>query len=140
MNIINIKENLHDERILAVISHSQYMPTKEKLNKLADEYELNPDVFAFARYEDDTVSGIIILKRIKNEDFEIISIAVSPNFRKQGIASSLISFALKNLKCAVLKAETDDDAVGFYRSFGFNIETLGEKYPGVVRYLCTLEP
>ena len=116
------------------------MPTKEKLNKLADEYELNSDIFAFAHYESDTVSGVIILKRIKNDEFEIISISVSPKFRRQGIASSLISFALRNLKCAVLKAETDNDAVGFYRGFGFNIESLGEKYPGIVRYLCTLEP
>lgn len=36
-------------------------------------------------------------------------------------------------------AETDMDAVGFYRRYGFSIEALGEKYPGVERYKCTLE-
>jgi GNAT superfamily N-acetyltransferase len=35
-------------------------------------------------------------------------------------------------------AETDDDAIGFYRTLGFHTEDLGERYPGVRRYRCTL--
>ena len=37
-------------------------------------------------------------------------------------------------------AETDRDAVDFYRSCGFTIESLGEKYPRIERFLCTLQP
>ncbi|NYE04281.1 ribosomal protein S18 acetylase RimI-like enzyme [Bacillus niacini] len=33
-------------------------------------------------------------------------------------------------------AETDSDAVEFYRKYGFKITSLGEKYPGVERLLC----
>lgn len=33
-------------------------------------------------------------------------------------------------------AETDDEAVDFYRRYGFFITSLGEKYPGVERFLC----
>ena len=31
------------------------------------------------------------------------------------------------------------DAVEFYRKLGFSIESLGEKYPGVERFRCTLQ-
>lgn len=138
MNIIDIKNNLHDERILAVISHSQYMPTEEKLNSLADKYESDIDIFAYAYDDNGLIEGTIILKCLSNHEFEIMSIATDPAYQNQGIASRLISFSATNLKCSVIKAETDDDAVGFYRKYGFHIDSLGEKYPGTTRYFCTL--
>lgn len=138
MNIIDIKANLHDNRILAAISYSQYMPTEKKVNSLADKYESDTDVFAYAYDDNGLIGGIIILKCLGNDEFEIMSIATEPAHRNKGIASGLISFATTNLKCSVLKAETDDDAVGFYRKYGFHIDFLGEKYPGTIRYLCTL--
>nr|WP_201024033.1 hypothetical protein [Paenibacillus sp. 32O-W] len=30
-----------------------------------------------------------------------------------------------------MEAETDKDAVDFYRKIGFHVTTLGEKYPGI---------
>ncbi|EOR21192.1 N-acetyltransferase GCN5 [Niallia nealsonii AAU1] len=35
-----------------------------------------------------------------------------------------------------ISAETDNDAVGFYRKNGFKITSLGEKYPIVEWFLC----
>lgn len=32
-----------------------------------------------------------------------------------------------------ITAETDHDAIAFYRRYGFEIQSLGEKYPGVER-------
>jgi len=139
MNIVDIKGNLHDELILSVISHSQYMPTKEKLNQLADKYESDSTISAFAYEDNGFICGTIILKHIGGEVFEIVSIAADTDHRNQGVASKLISFAANILQCSVIKAETDDDAVDFYRKYGFFIESLGEKYPGIVRYLCTLK-
>ncbi len=138
MNIIDVKNNLHDPRILAVIAHSQYMPTEEKLHALAEKYELDRDTFSFAWDDNGYIFGVIILKRIGGQVFEIMSIATDPHHRCKGIASKLISFAANRLNCSILKAETDDSAVGFYRKYGFAIKSLGEKYPGVIRYLCTL--
>jgi len=139
MSIINIKGQLHDKRILAVISLSHYMPTEEKLRRVADKYEADSNIFAFAHRENGLVGGTILLRRLFNDDFEILSIATDANHRNHGIASRLISFAASELKCASIQAETDDDAVGFYRKYGFDIISLGEKYPGTIRYLCTLQ-
>lgn len=139
MNIIDIKSNLRDERVLAVISLSMYMPTKEKLNSQVSKYEADTNIFAFACDDDGSICGVIILRDIINNEFEITNIATDLAYRKQGIASKLIDFATKTLKCKVIKAETDDDAVEFYRKYGFQISSLGEKYSGYIRYLCTLK-
>lgn len=37
-----------------------------------------------------------------------------------------------------LVAETDADAVEFYRRCGFAVERIGEQYVGVDRFRCTL--
>lgn len=139
MYFVDISNNLHDKHILDIISLSQYMPTEEKLNSLADKYETDADVFAFACNINGITCGVIILKRLINDEYEIMSIATPPSVRSKGVASKLITFALKNLKCSIVKAETDDDAIEFYRKYGFQIVSLGEKYPNTVRYLCTLK-
>ncbi len=136
--IVDVKDCLHDRRILSVISHSVYRPTEEKLMALADKFESDRDIHTFACDDDGEFCGVIVLKGMGNGEFEIRSIAVDPSFRNRGIASILISHAVDTLECSLLKAETDEDAVGFYRKYGFHIESLGEKYPGTVRYLCLL--
>lgn len=35
-----------------------------------------------------------------------------------------------------MTAETDAEAAGFYRACGFQVRSLGEKYPGVERFAC----
>ena len=138
MTIVAIKDTLHQKRFLPILAHSQYKPTKEKLTALVSQYQSDSAISAFACEENGFVCGIIILKHTGGRAFEIMSIATDPGYRKQGVASRLVSFAAKALICHVITAETDDDAVGFYRSCGFQIESLGEKHPGIVRYLCTL--
>jgi len=139
MNIIDVKEKLRDERVLGMISLSQYMPTKKIMNTLIDKYEADKSIYAFAGDINNSICGTIILKQIIDKEYEIVNIATDPSFRKQGVASKLVSFATDYLKCGLVKAETDDDAVGFYRKYGFQIESLGKKYPGVVRYICVLK-
>lgn len=51
----------------------------------------------------------------------------------------MINDSMKKLFIKTLMAETDDDAIGFYRNTGFTIEELGEKYEGIRRYKCTLD-
>ena len=138
MKIVDIKGNLHDKGILGVLSQSMYMPTEEKLTLRADTYEADESVSAFACIDREIVIGVIVLKTLTADSFEILGIAVESAFRGMGIGSKLISSAIESLSCHQICAETDDDAVGFYRNYGFDIESLGEKYPGVVRYRCTL--
>lgn len=51
----------------------------------------------------------------------------------------MISELLHNGGLRKIQAETDQEAVGFYRKAGFVITSLGEKYPGVERFSCFFE-
>lgn len=139
MKIVDIKGNLHNKDVLGVLSQSMYMPTEEKLNLRADEYEADESVSVLACIDGEIVIGVIVVKALTAASFEILSIAVESAFRGKGIGSKLISSFIENISCGEICAETDDDAVGFYRNFGFEIKSLGEKYPGVIRYLCSLK-
>lgn len=139
MRMFDMKGSLHDRNVLEILSYSHYMPAEEKLKSLADTYESDPNIYAFSCADNGYVIGVIVLKRHATFTFEIVSVAVDLAFRRQRIGSKLISFAVNSLGCHEVIAETDDDAVGFYRRYGFDILSLGEKYPGCIRYLCTLK-
>ena len=67
---------------------------------------------------------------------EIKHIAVSPSKRGQGIGKRMIAFILERHSLQRIAAETDLEAVEFYKSCGFDITSLGEKYAGVERFWC----
>ena len=82
--------------------------------------------------------GILRLHSSDRRRCIITHIAVHPEWKDRGIGRKLIEFIRDDLKFSQVEAETDDGAVGFYRSCGFEIEPLGEKYPGVQRYKCVI--
>lgn len=67
---------------------------------------------------------------------EIRHIAVGIDCRSSGIGSWMIKEVIKLHNIQEIAAETDVDAVDFYRKIGFNIKSLGEKYPGRERFYC----
>ena len=73
------------------------------------------------------------------DEAEITSLAVLPDWRRQGFARSLVFGTCEQLALRMLEAESDADAVDFYRAIGFAVENLGERYPGVERFRCRLE-
>lgn len=83
--------------------------------------------------------GVIGL-RIGNAVGEVEQIGVDAARRGQGVGRAMIE-GLSALRPTIRSwtAETDDDAVGCYRSLGFTIGGLGELYPGVRRYRCVLD-
>jgi ribosomal protein S18 acetylase RimI-like enzyme len=66
---------------------------------------------------------------------EILNIAVSEKERNHGIGRNMIDAVAKTHIMAI-EAETDDDAVGFYRKCGFEASAI-QKY-NTRRWVCTL--
>ena len=60
--------------------------------------------------------------------------------RGRGIGRRLLTEVLAAVGATELVAQTDTDAVGFYRACGFAVSSLGEMYPGVERFECTRRP
>jgi ribosomal protein S18 acetylase RimI-like enzyme len=67
----------------------------------------------------------------------LTAIAVAAAWRGRGLGRAVVEAAFAELALDSLHAETDADAVGFYRSCGFSVVSLGEKYPGVERFAVT---
>jgi len=84
----------------------------------------------------DEIVGFVGVEVITLEHYEIKHIAVLPDLRGQNIGSKMVKFVCKKHDLSFISAETDCDAVEFYRKYGFEVINLGEKYPGVNRYRC----
>ncbi|MFC4307299.1 GNAT family N-acetyltransferase [Cohnella boryungensis] len=86
--------------------------------------------------EEGELIGIVGFAMNGTGELKIEHLAVEPDFRGLGYGRGLVLEALDKKKPALLTAETDEDAVNFYRSIGFEIESLGELCPGVERFKC----
>ena len=71
---------------------------------------------------------------------EIIGIAVSDKFQHKGTGKQLIQSVMESENLESIKAQTDDDSIGFYRKCGFTDERVEIEYPDgiAVRYNCVL--
>lgn len=136
--LVDLKPLLSDKVVCELFSYCIFEPTEAKINQVIELYRNNSNLFIWGYSNAGRITGIIGVD-IGNPERHILKhIAVATSSRGKGIAKSMISElgSISSLKS--LEAETDDDAVGFYRECGFRIINLGEKYPGVTRYLCVL--
>jgi ribosomal protein S18 acetylase RimI-like enzyme len=109
-----------------------------KADQAVARYRSDPDWRLFGAEANSELIAIVGWSEGADQEIEIHHIAVLAEFRKRSVGSELIRRVWEQFSPAVLMAETDRGAVGFYRSLGFRVESLGEKYPGVERFLCTL--
>ncbi|MDT0743985.1 GNAT family N-acetyltransferase [Mammaliicoccus sciuri] len=84
------------------------------------------------------IVGIVGL--ISTEQEVVIKhIAIQSHIQNKGLGTEIINKIHQLFPKQKLVAETDNDAVGFYIKLGFKIISLGEKYPGIIRYKCIKE-
>jgi ribosomal protein S18 acetylase RimI-like enzyme len=77
-------------------------------------------------------------EQLENQTIGIRSIGVAPMFGRRGLGRRLIDALAEEAAAKRVVAETDDDAVGFYRRCGFAVEDAAPKF-GRARYWCTQE-
>jgi Predicted acyltransferase len=83
--------------------------------------------------------GIVGYRIDEGARMSLRHIAVLPEVRGAGFGRGMILELLHQFNPVSIEAETDEEAVDFYRSIGFRIESIGEKTPGTERFLCTYE-
>lgn len=123
-----------------IYKHCMFMPTKEKFIKKVDHFLNDNSIKIFACYIQDKIVGIIVTSFIRQNEIEIIGIAVELTLRGKGIGSYMINQLVNNYGLIFVYAETDNDAVGFYQKNGFIIKEFFEIYKDerVLRYKCEL--
>ncbi|HDX9613977.1 GNAT family N-acetyltransferase [Bacillus toyonensis] len=132
MNLQRV-EQIGRDSVLNVLQYA-VGPSETSLKKAALFYERNKGTFY--KYEEKACIGIEIIGANKAR---ICHIAVVPQYRYKGIALQMIKEVLRLHQLTYVEAETDKEAVEFYKKIGFQVKSLGEIYPGVERFQCYLE-
>lgn len=134
ISFADVKANLFDPGILTLLKPSVYDPTAERLKRRAEKYSADKNTFVYACKIDGVYVGIVVLKT-ENGTAEILDIAVKPEYRKKCIGKSLIDFILNQFPVDTITAETDNEAVEFYKRCGFDVIGFGMKCNNK-RYIC----
>jgi GNAT superfamily N-acetyltransferase len=83
-------------------------------------------------------AGVVACAGVERDGSEIVlhSVGVSAERRGRGVGRALVDALADVATASRLVAETDDDAVGFYRSCGFAVEPAAPR-DGRARFRCT---
>ena len=133
-SICDVKDELTNEDILELLDPSVFNPTSERLLSRAEKYQADDKTSVFAYSENGEYKGIIVFKTEDNTA-EILDIAVIPEYKGNGIGSRLIDYIFNRFEVNKITAETDDDAIGFYKKYGFTVTDTKVNHD-TKRYVC----
>ncbi|MGE7887086.1 GNAT family N-acetyltransferase [Bacillus cereus] len=132
MNLQHV-EQIEKDSILNVLQYA-VGPSERSLKKAVLFYQSNKGTLY--NYEEKACIGIEVIGATKAR---ICHIAVAPDYRQKGIALQMIKGVVRIYQLTYVEAETDDEAVEFYKKSGFQVNSLGEQYPGIERFHCYME-
>ena len=141
---LSIQEPTGLEGMLALFDVYQlcmYRPDREKYHQMAQSCQQSDSIRVFACYLQKKPVGVLVLNLKQPHAAEILGIAVAPHARNRGVATHMLQHAAASLALQTLTAETDADAVDFYRKNGFRTIEQTKNYGDhpVIRYLCTFD-
>ena len=128
------RHNLEDIKGLLALAVGQ--PTPERLRQLVEEFYAAEGRTIFVAIQDGKTIGIIGMVYSGGSHGVIAHLAVHPDTRRQGTGRQLIDNAVTALNLTDIEAETDQDAVDFYRACGFETQEIESQHPGVRRFRC----
>lgn len=129
----------NDKEIYNTLLHSLYKPTIDKVNAILDDYYTSENKYLYGYFVNEVIVGIIGIECTCISKCVICHISIKKQYRNKGIASQLIDYIISYHKVEKVEAETDADAVEFYRKRGFYTVRLEGKHVGIIRYLCRLD-
>ena len=136
--MLDLKPRLGDPSVRELLSLSIGAPTSAKIDRVCHQY-FSADSWVLRGYQsDEGVVGCIGIEIHAPREAVIHHVSVAPSVRKRDIGRMMVEQICAEFSLMRLTAKTDKDAVGFYRSCGFEVESLGELYPSVERFRCEL--
>ena len=136
--IKNIKDILCSEEIYNIYSACMFEPTFDKFKLKTEQMQKDSSVSVYGYFSNEKIIGVISTQET-DKTVEIIGIAVDTKKRQSGIGTKLIDY-VKDKSSKPIIAETDSDAVMFYKTYGFDIEEkiVSKSNISYSRYVCTL--
>ena len=132
---INIKNNMHNLEVRRILAACVWDNSETGMDKVEENYIRHKDWQLYGWYENEKVVGVCGFE-VHSDWLEILHIATCESVRGRGIGKLIIA-ELQKYKINI-EAETDDDAVDFYRKCGFEATEI-RKYD-VRRWACVIKP
>lgn len=131
-----VGEDLASEQMLALMREAAGLPVVELRRIIAEELALMEVVGTGLQGAPTSVAAYVS----RSDGVVLEYIAVAPELRGDGIGRALVDALAGGAEPVV--AETDDDAVGFYRALDFDIGPApsDRRWPGRRRYRCVRRP
>jgi ribosomal protein S18 acetylase RimI-like enzyme len=138
--MLDLKPSLDRTDVRNLLALSVGQPTPQKIRAICERYRTDSRKRLFGIERDNDLVGCIGLEMTNENKATILNISVLSSCRRQGLGRTMIRESIALLSVSELSAETDAEAKDFYVQCGFEVKSLGEKYPGVERFHCTLQP
>lgn len=135
--ICDVKAVLEKPDIINLLAPSVYNPTPERLLNRAKKYQANNNAHIYTYSQSGKSLGIVAFE-ITDHFAAILDIAVNSDTRGKGIGSKMIDFISEQFDINKIIAETDDDAVNFYKKYGFATVDTKKEFD-TTRYTCVLK-
>jgi ribosomal protein S18 acetylase RimI-like enzyme len=132
-NIVNVDPAKYLTELLPIYRDVIYDPTDAHIQDELQQYDSTSKVL-FGYRKDTMLAGIIGIEK-HDEYIEVLHFGVHPDCRGHGDGTRLMDF-VKGLGYTI-RLETDDDAIVFYRKYGFSDASFSDPlHPGITRYQC----
>ncbi|MDR0883041.1 MAG: GNAT family N-acetyltransferase [Oscillospiraceae bacterium] len=128
----DIKSQLDHPIVRQIMSHCVFDGSPAGLDKEAENYRGHTQWQFYGWVENGEIVGVCGFE-VHADYVEILHIAVAENARRRGIGGKMVTALWEKYKLTI-EAETDDDAVDFYRKTGFETTAI-QKY-NVQRWTC----
>lgn len=136
--LVNVKSYIHKPEVAELLSYSVF-PDDKSLRAAVQHYEETDSLKLYGFEDEELLVGLIGFEMDANRILTVHHLAVLPENRLKGYGRGIFFELIKARKPSQIIAETDEDAVDFYRNIGFVVISLGETYPGVERFRCIYE-
>jgi ribosomal protein S18 acetylase RimI-like enzyme len=130
----SIKQRIKEEPIIELLSYCLF-PDPDIIEEEIRRYQENEHMELYG-YEEEGTWIAIIGFMMASDTLVIKHISVDPGYRGLGYGRGLLLEVLELKKPSLMIAETEEEAVDFFRNVGFMISSLGQAYPAMERFRC----
>ena len=127
--------------IYEILKDVTYKATEEKVKNIVKEYKENKDKILFGYFVNENLIGIIgVEENNKNNVIEILHFGINEKYRNKNYGTKLMDYIRNKYPEKILYLTTDDDAIGFYKKYGYKTTEYYKEYNGerYKRYKCEL--
>jgi len=134
--LVSVKDRLDQPQIEELLGYAVFTDEKE-LAEVIGRYKTDERWKLLGYSEEGRIIGVIGYEMASPTILKLLHLAVDPPYRGLGYGRGMILELLELERPARIKAETDEEAADFFRNIGFEIVSLGERFPGVERFECS---